>query len=203
MAALADGGGLHDVVEGVAFDVLHDEVVEAVGGAGDVDGLDNVVVGESRGGFSFFIKAFNELGVVAHFCGEDFYGDDAIEGELAGFVDGGHGAFTEGAEDVVAGELAVFAFLDLATDALGLVDGDEAVFDEEISEAALVGVGGLLLLLAAEVDFGFGDQAHVDDDFADLGVEVGGESELAVGVGHDEISIPGESISELAAEMTV
>ena len=37
-------------------------------------------------------------------------------------------------------------------------------FDEQIGEAVTIGVGGLLfLLLAAEVDFGFGDQAHVDD----------------------------------------
>jgi len=43
----------------------------------------------------------------------------------------------------------------------------------------------LLLLLAAEVDFGAGRQTHVDNDFANLGVEVRTETQcVAVGFCH-------------------
>jgi len=59
-----------------------------------------------------------------------------------------------------------------ATDSLGLIDGDEGVFDEEVCETALVGIGGLLLLLATEFDFGLGCQTHVNDNATNLGIEV-------------------------------
>jgi hypothetical protein len=73
---------------------------------------------------------------------------------------------------LVAGDLAALALLDLGADALGLVDRDEGVLDEEVGDAALVRIGRLLLLLATEVDLGLGGQARLNDDAADLGVEV-------------------------------
>ncbi len=65
------------------------------------------------------------------------------------------------------------SFVELALDPLGLIGGDKAVFDQQVGEAALVGIGRLLLLLAAEFDFGLRSQAGIEDDFPDLGIEVG------------------------------
>src|SRR5208282_5107919 len=47
---------LHQVVHRLALNVFHDEVVVAFGGDVDIDGLNDVVVGEAGGGFSFLIK---------------------------------------------------------------------------------------------------------------------------------------------------
>ena len=56
------------------------------------------------------------------------------------------------------------------------IDGDEGVFDEEVGEGALVGIGRLLLLLATELDLGAGGEARFDDNASDLGIEIGGNA---------------------------
>ena len=63
--------------------------------------------------------------------------------------------------------------LALLANALGLVDGEEIMFDEKIGEAAGVGIGGLFLLLATEFDFIAGDEADVDGNLADFRVQTG------------------------------
>src|SRR5688500_8052581 len=46
------------------------------------------------------------------------------------------------------------------------------MLDQQVGEAALVGVGGLLLRLATELDFRAGGKAGLDDNPTDLRVEV-------------------------------
>ena len=61
------------------------------------------------------------------------------------------------------------------------------MLDEEIGEAALIRVGCLLLLLAAEVDFGARGKTVFDNETADLGIEVTSSPNgrcITVGVGH-------------------
>ena len=56
------------VVDGLALDVLHDEVVVAAGLA-DVDGLDDVGVVELGGGLAFLVEPLDELGILAERLG--------------------------------------------------------------------------------------------------------------------------------------
>lgn len=92
------------VVDGAAFDELHDEVVEAAG-LTDVNGLDDVVVVELSGGASLAVEAVDEFAVFGHTSREDLDGDDAIEAKLAGAIDGCHCARADLIENLVAGDL--------------------------------------------------------------------------------------------------
>ena len=73
----------------------------------------------------------------------------------------------------IAGNVAGFPVGHHLPKALGLIDGDEVVFDQQIGEAACVGIGGLFLLFAAKFDFAAGDQPHVHGKLADLGIKIG------------------------------
>jgi len=132
---------LYDVViDGAAVDVLHHEVVVFTGLA-DVESADDVGVVELGGGAAFGVETLDELRAAGELFGEDFDGDEAVEGELLGFVDGGHGAGTELAEDFVAGDLLAGAFgLGHLAEALELTLGDELVADELVGEGGLVGI---------------------------------------------------------------
>ena len=61
----AHGRRLHDVVERLALDVLHHEIVVAFRRSTDVDRLHDVVVRQPRGGLAFLVEAIDELGVFA------------------------------------------------------------------------------------------------------------------------------------------
>src|SRR5207248_3373573 len=67
------------------------------------------------------------------------------------------------AQHFISRDLLPFALLKLAADTLGLIDGDEAVLDEQIGKRALIRIGRLLLLFAAEFDLGAGGEPHIDD----------------------------------------
>src|SRR5205823_3764351 len=87
------GGGplttaLAEVVDGDDVGVV--EAGEGVGFGGEAGGEPPLIL---RGG-----------GVLGELWGEDFEGDDAVEGFLAGFVDGAHAAAAEEGEEVEVGE---------------------------------------------------------------------------------------------------
>jgi hypothetical protein len=52
---------------------------------------------------------------------------------------------------------------DLLVQALGLIVGDEIVLDEQVGDAAGVGIGALLLLVATEIDLAAGGQTQIND----------------------------------------
>jgi hypothetical protein len=130
-------------------------------------------VRQSRCGAAFLVKAIDELRIAAGALGQHFHRNDAVERILAGLVDRRHRAFAELADELVAGDLAAATVLDLAADTLGLVYRDEVMFDEDVGERSLVGIGRLLLLLSTEFDFGPRREPHLRHHAADLGVEVG------------------------------
>lgn len=91
--------------EGWAFDVLHEEVVEAAGGLTEVENADDVGVVQPGEGTGFAEEAFGEGGVVGEIGGEDFDGDGAIEPDLFGEIDGSHTSGTEKLNEFQVGEL--------------------------------------------------------------------------------------------------
>src|ERR1019366_7945088 len=92
--------------------------------------------------------------------------------------------FPKLAENVIPRKLTTAALFELAADALGLIDRDEIMLDQQVAQAALVGIGRLLLLLPAELNFRPGRQTQLDDDFTDLSVDVRRKADIAVGVRH-------------------
>ena len=108
------------VVDGLAFHVFHDEIVEAVGLA-DVHRTDDVGVVELGGGLSFLVEAVDEFLVLAHALGEDLDGHDAVQGNLAGLEDRGHRAGAQLGKNLVAGNLLHLPlFFHLGADAFDL-----------------------------------------------------------------------------------
>ena len=72
----------------------------------------------------------------------------------------------------------------LPPDALGLVGCNEIVLDQQVRQRALVRVRRLLRLLPAVSDFALRGQAHINDDFAYLRIEVCGKPHIAARSGH-------------------
>ena len=174
--ALSHRRRLHDVVHRLPLDVFHHEVVVAFGGDAHVDGLNDVVVRKAGGGFAFLVKAIDKFGVFAELSRQNLDGHDAVQRQLPGFEYRGHRPLAQLGDQRVPGNLRAAAALfhqDLAN-ALGLVGGDKAVFDEQVAQAALIGVGRLLLLFAAEFKLGLGYQPVVDDKASHLRIEVAG-----------------------------
>ena len=107
-----DVAGVEEVAEGHAVDEFHEEEEDGGGTEGlrrrgtegggwalseFVDG-DDVGVVELGHGVGFAGETLGKAacgGVAAHFGGEDFEGDEAVEGFLAGLVDGAHAAAAE------------------------------------------------------------------------------------------------------------
>ena len=89
-----------EVYEGGAFYEFHGDVVVSVGFADGV-GDDDVGVVELCGGACFVQEPFYEVVVGGEVWGEDFEGDDALEGLFVGFVDDAHASASEFAEDFV------------------------------------------------------------------------------------------------------
>ena len=119
---LAENLAVGEVVgDGLALDVLHDEVVVAARLA-DVDGLDDVGVVELAGGLAFLVEPLDVLRVLGETLGQDLDRDGAVEAELLGLVDDGHRAGAELAEDLVAGNLrgGDLALLDARLESLRL-----------------------------------------------------------------------------------
>jgi len=101
----------------------------------------NVVVREPCGGLAFLIETLDEFGAVAQSPRQDLDGHDAVQRDLPPLVHRGHRALPRRSSKTYPGIFAAAPLFELRADALGLVDRDEAVFDEQIAEAALVGIG--------------------------------------------------------------
>src|SRR5262249_42875299 len=89
--------GAFELAEVKAVHEFHDEVGEAVHLAELVDS-DDVRVVELGEGAGFAVETFGETGAAGG-LGEDFEGDDAVEGILPGLVDGAHAAFADEGEN--------------------------------------------------------------------------------------------------------
>ncbi len=159
------------IVDGVAFDVLHDKIVASIG-LTDVHGTDDVGVIQFGRGAAFLVKAFDEFGVIAGAVGEDFDGDDAVEGELFSLVNGGHGTGTEAGKDLITGDLLVITLLfGHGSHPFNLTSCDDAIFHEDVGKASLVLFFGKLGLDGdAIIDFGPGGEPLVDNELAEDGV---------------------------------
>ena len=146
---LAEDLAVGEIVgDGLALDVLHDEVVVAAGLA-DVDGLDDVGVVELAGGLAFLVEALDVLGVLAEALGQDLDRDDAVEAELLGLVDDGHRAGPELAEDLVAGDLlgGDLALPDAGLEPLRLAGRDVPQLDHEVLEHEGIDLAAFLVFL--------------------------------------------------------
>jgi len=88
-----------DGVEALAVDVLHGEVVGAIGKARIV-GLDDVGVAEPGGGSGLADEPVDEFLVLGEPLGEDLERDQAIHGDLPGLEHGTHAAAAQGAHDL-------------------------------------------------------------------------------------------------------
>ena len=85
---------LEAVLEGLAFDELHGEVVRAFGLTGLVD-ADDVGVLEAGGEAGFLLEAADVVELVGAIVVEDLEGDEAAVTGVACAVDGGHAAGAE------------------------------------------------------------------------------------------------------------
>ena len=85
------------------FEVLHDEVVDAVLLTNIMERADMRVI-QRRDGAGFALEAFAELRIRCNVRGQDFDRDGAIEASVAGFVDFTHAPRTNGREDLVGAE---------------------------------------------------------------------------------------------------
>ena len=92
------------VLDGGPLDVLHHEVVAAVGLAG-VDDADDVVVRELGGDLGLAVEPLDELPIARRVVAQDLDGDDPVDADLAGLEDDPHRALADPAEDLVAGDL--------------------------------------------------------------------------------------------------
>jgi hypothetical protein len=95
-----------------AFEILHDDVEEAVLRADFVDGADVGVI-ERGGGAGFAAKTFKGLRILGGFAGEKFEGDEAAELDVFGFVDDAHASATNAFEDAVTGQGSAKERIDL------------------------------------------------------------------------------------------
>ena len=95
--------GLEELAEIETVDEFHDEEAAAGGLAEVVDG-DDVGVIEGGEGFGFGGEAGGEGWVGGAFRGEEFEGDEPVEGALSGFEDDAHAAAAEAFEDFELGE---------------------------------------------------------------------------------------------------
>lgn len=139
----------------------------------DVVGLDDVGVVEFRGRAPFLVEAVDEVDVAVVLLGKDLDRNHAVEADLPGEVDAGHGAGAEFALDRVAGNLlGGLLGLDLAPQAVELPRGDDVVLEEEFGEGGFAGVWTLALDLEAVSDFLRSGQSLLDDDPPEQRVDV-------------------------------
>jgi hypothetical protein len=99
------GLGPDDVTQGVAGDQLHDQVERAaldVGVLALVEDVDDVRVGEPRGGSGLAGEALDELRVVAQAAVHGLDRADPVEADVDGLVDGSHPAARDPCTDPVA-----------------------------------------------------------------------------------------------------
>ena len=94
----------HDLLQRVAVDVLHRDVVDAVLLAGVVDRHDVRVV-ELRGALGLAQEVLQRLRILLQRVGQHLERDDAVEHGVLGLVDDAHAAAAELAEDLVAARL--------------------------------------------------------------------------------------------------
>ena len=87
----------------LAFDVLHDEVVQTVLLADVVEGADVRMV-ELGDGFGFALETGLELGAFGEVLGKDLDGNGAVEAGVRGFVDLAHATGSDGSEYLVGAE---------------------------------------------------------------------------------------------------
>jgi hypothetical protein len=137
---------LHAVSQADAVDQLHDEVAEALGLAEFVGG-DDVGVGEAGEDAGLVLEALVERRVVEDFAWEELDGDVAVEGALAGAVDGAHAALAQEFQEVEIGKGAA-DFAGIGGDELGGAEvgvrggAQRGAHEAARAEAECAGVGG-------------------------------------------------------------
>ena len=95
-----------------AFEILHDDVGEAVLRADFVDGADVGMV-ERRGGAGFAAETLEGLRIVGGFGRKKFQRDEAAELDVFGFVDDTHASATNAFENAVTGQGSAKERIDL------------------------------------------------------------------------------------------
>ena len=88
----------HQIVQRLALDEFHDEIMEPIRRFADVDGLHDVVMTEPGRRLAFLIEAVHEIAVLAHLLRQDLHGNDAIQRNLPGLIHLGHRPFADFAE---------------------------------------------------------------------------------------------------------
>ena len=152
---LAEDVPVGDVVgDGLALDVLHDEIVVAARLA-DVDGLDDVRVVELAGGLPFLVEPLHVLGILAESTRQDLDRDAAVEAELLALIDDGHRAGAELAEDLVPGDLrgGGLALFDARFESLRLAGREVAKLDHEILEHQRIDLAAFFVFLDGSAQF--------------------------------------------------
>ncbi len=91
---------LDDLLQGMALEILHDDIVDAVL-VPDVVDDDDIGVAQSSSGLSFSLEALDELLIVAELGWKRLDGHVTVEGWLIGAVDNGHATPPELVDDLV------------------------------------------------------------------------------------------------------
>ena len=162
------------VVHSVAVDILHHEVVQAVGFA-DLVGGNDVVVTEARGRPAFLLEARDEVRVLAEVLGQNLDSDEPVERDLAREVDLGHRALSEFSQDLIAlnpGDR--LSRLGLDADLVELVGRGQVSLEEEFAQrggAALFNAGAQFA--QALIHRRLADDATLDECATERGVEIG------------------------------
>ncbi len=87
----------------LGIDELHHHVARAAVFADVVDG-DDVGVAEPAGDLGFAHEALDGVGAIQERLGQELHSDRALQGQVLGFVDGGHAAAANAAQDAVLAE---------------------------------------------------------------------------------------------------
>ncbi len=135
---------LEDLAKALALDILHGEVVVAVG-LPRINAQDDIGVVEFPGGLCLADEAFDEIGLAGQARGKDLQGHYLVEALHPGLVDGSHSALPDPGEELESADTPQPRLSQCAVDGLELRAGQVAFLEEDLregfAEAHLLGLG--------------------------------------------------------------
>ena len=90
-----------DLTQGLAVQEFHDHEQQALGGAAQVEHVDDVRVPDGAGRTRLAFEAAGQLGVAAELLTQGFDGHAAVQGHVQASIDDAHGTPAQLADDLV------------------------------------------------------------------------------------------------------
>ena len=86
--------------ERLALEIFHHQKINSILVARVVERADVGMI-QAGDGFCFAVEALAQIRAVGEMSGQNFYRDDSVEADIAGFVDLAHSARTDSGEDFI------------------------------------------------------------------------------------------------------